>query len=148
MLGRDRPDMSDRRHNKSTINDCRNALVIERRDQNFADAEFGDDRFGVEFWICAERRRGGLDALLLLWRVCTKRVLDAIAELRENLLRNVRRILRDKLNAHALRANETDDLLDLVNECLRSVAKQQVSFVKKEYELWLVEIAGLGQRLE
>ena len=75
-------------------------------------------------------------------------MLDAVAELGEHLFGDVGRILRNKIDADALRADEADDLLDLIDEGLRRVRKQQMGFVKKENELWLIEIAGLGQRLK
>ena len=105
---------------------------------------FSTSIFGFGRNVC----RSDTDGLLLLRRVCPQGVLDAVAELRKHLIGNIRRILRHEINADALGTDQADDLLDLFDKSRRSIGKQKVSFVKKEDELRLVEVAGLGKRLE
>ena len=148
LFGRDRPDMPDRRYDERPVDDRRHALFVKRRNKHLADAKLGYGLFSIDFRIFAERGRCRLYALLFLRRICPKCVLDAVAELCKDLFRNVRRILRNKINSDAFRSDKAHDLFDLIDQRRRSVGKQQVSFVKKEHKLRLVKIAGLGQRLK
>ena len=72
-------------------------------------------------------------------------MLNFVAELRQNAARNIRRILRDKIDADALRANQLYDLLDFIQQSLRCIVKQKVRLVKEKYHLRLLEIARLGE---
>ncbi len=56
-------------------------------------------------------------------------------------------ILRDEIDADALRAHEAGDLLDALQERLRRVVEQEMRLVEEEDELGLGRIADLGQRL-
>ena len=75
-------------------------------------------------------------------------MLHAVAELRQHLVGHVERILRDEIDADALRADQPHDLLDLVEQRLRRVVEQQMRLVEEEHELGLVRVADLGQLLE
>src|SRR4029077_10138454 len=77
-----------------------------------------------------------------------QRVLHTIAELGENLVRHVERILRYEIDPDAFRADQTDHLLDLVEQGLRRFVEQQMRFVEEEAKLRLGRIADLGQFLE
>ena len=57
---------------------------------------------------------GGLDGFLILRSEGAQGVLHAIAELAEDGLRDVQRILRDEKDADSLRANQPDNLHDFV----------------------------------
>ena len=72
-------------------------------------------------------------------------MLDPIAQLPEHRLGDIQWILGDKINAHTLGADQTDDLLDLLNQCGRCAVKQQVRLVEKEHQQRLIEIADLGK---
>ena len=75
-------------------------------------------------------------------------MLDAVAELAEYRVRNVERILGDKVNTHALGPNQPDHLLDFFKEGPRRFGKQQMRFVEEEHQLGFVAVADLGQFLE
>ena len=75
-------------------------------------------------------------------------MLHPVAQLPQHIIRNVRRILRDEINTDALRADQTRDLLDLVDQHLGRAVKQQMRLVEKEDKLGLVGIADFGQHLE
>jgi hypothetical protein len=91
---------------------------------------------------------GRLDGFLVARGEGAQGVLDAVAELAEDLFRHIQRVLRDEIDADALGADQADDLLDLVGQRLRRIGKQQVGFVEEENELGLVEVAGFRQLLE
>ena len=55
-----------------------------------------------------------LHRFLIARREGAQRVLDAVAELPEHRVGNVERILRDEIDADALRADQPHDLLDLL----------------------------------
>ena len=84
--------------------------------------------------------------LLVVGRERAQRVLHAVAELAEDVRRDVLRALRDEEDADALRAHEPHHLLDLLEERLAGAVEQQVRLVEEEDELGLLEIADLGQR--
>ena len=110
--------------------------------------ELGDHRFDVDLGIGAHRFGRRLDGLLIARRERAQRVLHAVAELAEHFFRNVDRVLRDEVDADALRANEPHDQLDLLEQRRRSIGEQQVRFVEEEHELRLFRVANLRQMLE
>ena len=124
------------------------AFFVEEGNQRLADAEFGDGGGGVEFRVGAHGLRRRLDGLLVARGEGAQGVLDAVAELAEDFFRDVERVLRDEIDADALRADQADDLFDLVGQRLRRIAEQQVGFVEEEDQLRLVEVAGFRQLLE
>ena len=71
-----------------------------------------------------------------------------LPELAEDDVGDVERVLGDEVDAHALGADETDDLFDLLQQDLRRVGEQEVGFVEEEDEPRLVLVADLGQPLE
>ena len=75
-------------------------------------------------------------------------MLNAIAELGQNLVRHVERILRHEIDPDPLRADQPHDLLDLVEQRLRRIVEQQMRLVEEKAELGLGLIADLGQFLE
>ncbi len=75
-------------------------------------------------------------------------MLDAVAELPQDVSRHVVRKLRAEVDADAFRSDQPHDLLDPLHQRRRRIVKEQVRFVEDERELRLVEIAHLGQPLE
>src|SRR2546430_820485 len=104
------------------------------RAARFANAEFDDCFLGVELRIRAHRFRRGLDRFLIARREGAQRMLDAIAELTQHGLRHVEGVLRHEIDADTLGADEPHDLLDLVQQRLRRIGKEQMRFVEEEYE--------------
>ena len=95
--------------------------------------------------IGAERLGRGLHRLLVARREGAQRVLHAIAELAQHLVRDIQRVLRDEVDADALGADQPHHLLDLLQQRLRRVVEQQVRLVEEEHQLRLVEIADFRQ---
>ncbi len=85
-----------RREDEGTFDDVRPALLVEEGDQRLADAEFGDDLGGIEFWVGAHRLRGRLHRHLVARGERAQRLQDAVAELAEDILRDVERVLGDE----------------------------------------------------
>ena len=75
-------------------------------------------------------------------------MLDAVGELSEDIVRDVRRALADEVYADALGADELNDLNDLLDERLGCVAEEQVRFIKEEDHARLLKVADLRQTLE
>ena len=75
-------------------------------------------------------------------------MLHTVGELGEHIVGDVGRALADEVYADALRADELDDLNDLLDECLGAVGEQQVRLVEKEYHARLFKVADLGQFLK
>ena len=70
-------------------------------------------------------------------------MLDAVTKLAQDVLRDVRGALGDEVDAHALGADEADNLLNLVREGLGSAFKEHVGLVKEEYKLGKIHFSDL-----
>ena len=75
-------------------------------------------------------------------------MLDPIAQLRQNAIRNISGILRAEVDADAFGADQLYDLLYFLNESLGRVFEQEVGFVKEEDHLGFVLIAHFRQFLK
>ena len=90
------------------------------------------------FGIGAEGIGGGLHRLLVARGEGAQRVLHAVAELRQNLVGNVERVLGDEIDPDALGADQPHHLLDLVEQRLGRIGEQQMRLVEEEHQLGLV----------
>src|ERR671935_96992 len=81
-------------------------------------------------------------------RVRAERVLNAVAELAEDLVGDVVRELRAEVHADALRANDADDLLHALSQRRRRIVEEQMRLVEAEHELGPIEVADFGEILE
>ena len=124
------------------------AFIIERRNQRLAHFELGDHSFDIEVRINPEGFGRSPDRLLIARGEGAQRVLDPVAQLPGDLFGNVDRILGNEIDAHPLRPDQPHHLLDLVEQRLGRVIKQQVRLVKEEHQAGLFGIAHFGQRLE
>src|SRR4030095_1186994 len=75
-------------------------------------------------------------------------VLHAVAELSEEDLRHIHRILCDEVDTDALRADQSYDLFDFFLQHCRQIVEQEVRFVEEKDELGFVRIANLGEFFE
>ena len=73
---------------------------------------------------------------------------NAIAELAQNRVRHVERILRDEIDADAFGPDQAHDLFDLFQQGARGVVEQQVGLVEEEDQARPVGIAHLRQLFE
>lgn len=123
------------------------AFLVEERNQGFANAEFGNDGFGVEGRIGTEGIGGHVYGFLVAWGVGSQGVLYAVAHLSENGVGDVDGVLGAEIDSYAFGADETDNLFDAFLQRLVGVVEQQVGFVEEEYQLGFVEVADFGQLL-
>ena len=72
-------------------------------------------------------------------------VLHAVAQLRQHAVRNIQRVLRDEIHAHALRAREPHNQLDAFEQYLGRVFKQQMGFVKEKHHFGRGQVADFRQ---
>src|SRR6185312_4894290 len=112
------------RMDQRALHDRRLALFIEGGNQSFADAELHDRLLGVEG---------------------AERVLDAVAELTRHRVGHVERILRDEVDADALRPDQAHHLLYFLQQRLRRILEQEMRLVEEEDELWPVGVAYFRQ---
>ena len=75
-------------------------------------------------------------------------MLHAVAELAEHGIGDVERVLRDEVNANALRADQANHLLNLFEQCRRRFVEQQMRLVEEENQLRFIQIANFRQLLE
>ena len=76
------------------------------------------------------------------------RVLDPVGELGEDLVGDVGGVLADKVDAHALGADELHHLDDLLKQGLGHTGEQQVRLIEEEHHSGLFQIAHLRQLFE
>ena len=148
FVGSDGRELGTRGEDQRAIDDGGAAFGIEERNEGFADAEFGDGLFDVDVWILAEGFGGGANCFLIARGEGAEGVLDAIAELAENGIGNVERVLGDEIDADAFGTNEADDLLDFLEERGRGFVEEQMRFIEKENEFWFGRIADFGKVFE
>jgi len=110
----ERTDLCTRRHDEGALDDSGTTFFIEQRDQRFAHAEFGNGGLFVQRRIVAHGLGGGAHRFLVAYREGAQGMLDAIAELAENLVRHVRRVLCDEIHTHAFGADQAHHLFHLV----------------------------------
>ena len=80
-----------RRQYLCVLDDAGLAFFIQKRDERFARAKLENLVLCVERRVLAEGLRGGLNGLLLGRGVGAQSVLDAVRELREHLVGDIRR---------------------------------------------------------
>ena len=122
------------------------ALHVQEGNQRLAGPQFQQRVVGLEGRIGAERIRRHFHGLLVLGRIRTQGMLHAVAQLAQDIGRNVRRALRNEPDAHALGTDEANHLLDLVRKGLRRALEQHVGLVKEEHQLGQVHFPHLRQR--
>ncbi len=75
-------------------------------------------------------------------------MLDPVAELGEDRVGHVERVLGHEIDADPLAAHEAHDELDPLEQHLRCLVEEQVRLVEEEEdELGLVEVTDFGQML-
>ncbi len=124
------------------------ALFVQGRDQGLAHAQTLDGLGGVEGRIDAEALRRRLEAALFGRGVGAQGVLDAVAQLGQDAVGNVGRVLGDEIDADALGADQAHDLFDLFAQGVGRVVEQQMGLVEEEDEARLFGVADLGQLFE
>ncbi|EWS64337.1 hypothetical protein Y695_02419 [Hydrogenophaga sp. T4] len=75
-------------------------------------------------------------------------MLNAVAELTEHAVGNVQRVLRHKIDAHALGPHEAHHQLDALDQHFWRFVEQQVGLVEEEHQLGLFRVADFGQLLK
>ncbi len=120
----------------------RRALLAQDGDHGLARAEAGEQFLQVVRRV-REGLHRGLEGLLVVRGEGAQRVLDAVAELGEDVGGDVLRRLRHEEDADPLRANQPHGLGDRVQEGLRRVVEEQMRLVEEEDELRLVDVADL-----
>ena len=122
-------------------------LLIEERNQRLARAELHNCLLGRERRIGAEGLRSRADSLLILRREGAQSVLNTVTQLTENLLGDIGRRLGHEIDAHTLRTDQANNLLDLIDQRLRRTIEQHMSLIEEEDQLGQLGIAHLGQIL-
>src|SRR5688500_14001106 len=72
-------------------------------------------------------------------------MLQAFHQLAENINRIVIRILRDEVDAYSLGADQSHDLLNLLEKRLARVVEQEMRLIEEERELRLVQVSDFGE---
>ena len=75
-------------------------------------------------------------------------MLHTVAKLAKDIFWHVRRVLADEVDTDPFGADQTCDLLNLIDQRFRGIIKQQMRFVKEESKFGLVRIPNLGEFLE
>ena len=137
-----------RRADQRPLHNPRNTFILKKRGHRLARADFADRLRRVKARVGAIGLRRHRQVFLVLRRERMQRVLHPVAQLPQNDLRHIRRVLRDEVNPHTFRPDQPRHLFDLGNQGLGRVGEQQMRLVEKEHQLRLVRIAHLRQLFE
>ena len=143
----DRPHSRAGGDNHRPLDHRRTAFLIEEGDQRLAGAQILDRLLGTEGRIGAHGLGGGFHRLLVLRRKGAQGMLHAVAQLAEHGVGNIRRVLRNEIDADALGADEADHLFDFIQQYLRRVVEQQMRLIEEEHQLRFFEVASFRQAL-
>ena len=127
------------------LGDARPAFLVQKADQGFAHAQFGNGFLDVQIWIGAHGLGTGFHSLLIARRKSAQCMLHAIAQLAQNCFRHIQWVLGDKINPHAFRPNETDQQLHPLYEHFGRLIEKQVRFVKEEDQFGLFRVTNFWQ---
>ena len=119
----------------------RGSLFIQDGYKGLAGFKFHDGIGGLERRVGTEGVCCSLDGFLVLGSEGAQCVLDAVAELAKDVLRDIGRALRYKVNTNAFASDEPDNLLNLVYHRLGSIVKEHVGLVKEEYQFGTVHVS-------
>lgn len=89
------------RADQGLLDDNWGSFAFQSADEGFPDSELGDDFFGAECGIDSECGGGGFDGFLVAGGEGAEGVLIAVAELTENAVGDIQRILGDEVNTDA-----------------------------------------------
>ena len=137
-----------RRDDDSALDDGWPSGGVEEGDERLAHAKLCDGCARIKSGIGAEGRGGRRDGFLVARGEGAQGMLHTVAELTENGIGDVGRILCAEIDAHAFGADEPDHLFDLFEQRGGYAIEEQVGFVEEEDEARPVEVAHLGQALE
>ncbi|MNR15507.1 hypothetical protein D3C85_1320450 [compost metagenome] len=90
-----------RRRHQNTLDHLRRALVLQGADQRFADTQLSQHRQGIERRIRPEAVGHRPQGFLFFGGERAQAVLDAQAQLRQHIIRQVAGRLGDEIHAHA-----------------------------------------------
>ena len=142
----DRTDLAEREEDLSPLDYARGTLLVKEGNQGLAGLQAGDSLVGVELRVGPESLGCHLDGLLVARSESAQRMLYAVSELAQDVVRDIGRTLGDEIHAHTLAPDQADDLLDLVRKGLRCVVEQHVGLVEEEYELRKVHVTDFRKR--
>ena len=96
LLGGNRTDLAAWRADQGAFHHTRRPLFIQKRHQCFAHAQFQNHLLDIDLGVGAKGLGRRLNRLLILGGECPHRMLDPVAKLAKNPVRDVNRILGDK----------------------------------------------------
>ncbi len=137
-----------RRAEQGALGHAGGALLDQKGGHGLASAHLGDRRGDVKPWTVAVGLGRALELAPVVGSKGAERVLHTMAELRQDVIRHVARLLGDEEDANALGADQPRHLLHLVDQRLGCIVEQEVCLVEEEHELRLVRGASLLQFLE
>ena len=74
-------------------------------------------------------------------------MLNFVAQLAQNGIRQVRRILRHKIDPDPLGTDQPDNEFDFFLQHIRNVLKKDMRLIKKEDNLWFFKVTDFRQLL-
>ena len=145
LRGRDGANLAARWQHVGTLGDARAAFFVQAAHQGFTYSQFGNSRFNVQPGVGAHGAGCSFDGFLIARREGTQRVLYAVAQLRQHGVGNIQRVLRDKVHAHALGANQAHHQFNALDQHFRCLVEQQVGFVEEKHQFGLFWVANFRQ---
>ena len=127
------------------LHDARSSRLIQHRDQRLSDPEVCQHFIGLKGRIDAEGICRCLDIFHIRRGVGVQCVLNLVSQLGQHFIRHILWALGDKVNAHALGADQFHHLFDLIPQCFGNIVEQQMRFVKEEHHPRFLQIPHFRQ---
>ena len=143
-----RPQLAFGRPHQRAFRHARNALVFQERGHRLSRPHIPDRLVDLEPGVRAISfcRLGQI--FLILGGKGAQGVLHPVAQLAQNNLGHIRRILRDEIDPDPFGPDQPRHLFHLGYQRLGRVGEQKMRLVKKEHQLGAVRIANLWQGFE
>ena len=108
----DRPDLAARREHIDALGHAGAAFFVQKTDQRFAHGQLGDRRGDVQARVLPHGVCRCFDSFLVARGEGAQGVLYAVAQLCQNAVGDVERVLRHKIHPHTFGAHQAHDELD------------------------------------
>src|SRR5205085_9024495 len=118
---------------------CRNSFRRKHGNKRLADSKCRQRFLDIVKRSLWKGSRCCLECLVVVRRKGAKCMLNAVNELSEDVFVDILRTLCDEVNAHALRSDQSNYLLDLIEQRFARAIEDEVRLIEEESKLGLID---------
>src|SRR5207237_1048348 len=119
----------------------RNSPRRKYRHERFANSKCRQRFLNIVKRSLRKGSRCGFECLVVIRRKRAERVLNTVTELSENVFVDVLRTLGNKENTDPLGSDQSNYLLDLVEQCFARAVEDEMCLIEEENKLRLIDVA-------